>query len=75
METAIVPILQHHAGVFFCDACLALKVEMSLREAQEAIGRLNRVGDFTIAQGKCSECLRAKLVVAAVPASRRARTA
>lgn len=75
METALIPILRSHAGVFFCAACLALKVEMSLREVQEAVARLHRSGDFTIVQGTCAECLRAKIVVAFVAGSRRARTA
>jgi hypothetical protein len=76
MESAIVQILRNQAGIFFCDACLALKAEMSLQEAQEAVGRLDhRSQEFTIVQGQCSECLRTKIVVAAVGRSRPARIA
>lgn len=75
MESAIVQILRNQPGIFFCDACLALKVEMSLQEAQAAVGRLDRYHEFTIVQGQCSECLRTKVVVAAAGGGRPARIA
>ncbi len=66
IETAIAYLLRTHAGLFFCAACLALKASAGLQETQEALTGLHRFADFRFAQAKCSECLRAAMVAAAV---------
>jgi len=59
-------LLRAYRTIHFCDACLALKMGALLREVREAVVM---IGDgYQISSGRCSECLRDKVVVRALAA-------
>ncbi len=58
-------LLRANRTIYFCDACLALKMgdlPLNVRDAMVAIGERY---DFQVIPGRCSECLRDKDVIRA----------
>ncbi len=61
-------LLRANRTLYFCDACLALKmgdVRLDVRDAMVVIGERY---DFQLIPGRCSECLRDKYVIRAFAA-------
>jgi hypothetical protein len=61
-------LLRAYRTIGFCDACLALKMGAFPGEVREALVVIRSRQGFQVAPGKCSECLRERMVVRALTA-------
>jgi len=67
IENRLTLLLRAYRTIYFCDACLALKMGAFPREVQDALVAIGRRRyEFQLAPGRCSECLQAKPVVRAL---------
>ena len=66
VQDQVTSVLRAYRTIRFCDACLALKMGIYLRDVRDAVVLIG--DEFQISSGKCSECLQEKTVVRALAA-------
>ena len=68
IEDRLTLLLRTNRTVRYCDACLALMMGAFPREVREAVVVIRDHQGFQVTPGKCSECLRERVVVRALAA-------